>query len=249
MRFLRSLVPAAGCAIVCVAFVVRLQKPDDQLDRPIFVKAVAGKEKPPQKSYEGDIPANGPAELTLLVHMECHGKCVFEAIQALKGLPWADHDNYRIDFDEQTVTVRVTDMRRFDQQQLIESFSARELVPMWLEEIKPLSDVPAVAMDVLSNESYRALTGDWRTDESAERKFWLAIREGMIRLHTTKIGFWTSSTFPIRSVGSEMITCAAGENTFNVTYQKHPNGLAVQIASPSDFQGEFTLYREGQNDK
>jgi hypothetical protein len=149
------------------------------------------------------------------------------------------------------VQVRVADMGRFDEKQLLTALYDRDLVPAWLETIKPSADFPAVAEDVLRHEAVKRLDGEWRTDDSASRKFWLSIHAGHIRLHTTKPGYWTSTRGPILQAGADSLRCAGDTvRPIDVKYKQDGETLTIHVPAPSAYQGEFKLFRgTGEGDK
>jgi hypothetical protein len=162
----------------------------------------------------------------------------------LKSLPWVDIDNYRIEFDEQMVTARVPDMQRFDQKQLLAAFQSRDLSPVYIEEIARASNPAAPEAEIVSSPLLKPLEGEWRTNDVAPRKFWLDVQSGMLRLHTTKLGFWTTRRTPIVSVAKDAITFKEGEKSIALTYKLDLDGLVIEIPAPSVFQGQFKLGRK-----
>jgi hypothetical protein len=146
------------------------------------------------------------------------------------------------------VQVRIPDIKRFDEKQLLKELHGRGLVPAWVEEIKPLPDMPPAASDVLDNQALKALEGEWRTNEVAPRKFWFRVKEGYLRLHTTRHGFWSAATTPILDAGKDWIQYGSDPaKGLQVKYKMEADALVVEVPAPSVYQGRFKLFRKGSD--
>jgi len=162
----------------------------------------------------------------------------------LTSLSWADKDNYRINYDEQKVRIRVPDMSKFDHNQLIEVFTNRGLIGVAIAEFKKVDDLPPAANAAAVREAVKPLNGEWHTDESAEQKFWLKVSGNTIRLHTVDHGFWSTTTSRIHDAGDDWLHFGIDPAKSNeLRYQLKDAALNVQIKFPSSYQGEFKLYR------
>jgi hypothetical protein len=100
--------------------------------------------------------------------------------------------------------------------------------------------------DIASNALLKPLAGAWRTDENAPRKFWLEVQAGMILLHTTKVGLWTSSRTPIVSVENDKIMFQDAEKTIAMSFKLKQTALTISIPAPSVFQGQYELSRKSE---
>jgi len=145
------------------------------------------------------------------------------------------------------VLIRVPDMKRFDQKQLLDAYYARDLVPVWLDEIKIVPEFPTPSEEVRANPNLKKLEGEWRTADEAPRKFWLSFEAGTIRLHTTRLGYWATTRVPLAEVGDDFLKCAVLEKS-PVTYKKVGDVLSINVARQSDFHGQFQLRRKMEDD-
>ncbi len=135
-------------------------------------------------------------------------------------------------------------MKRFDQKQLLDAYYARELTPMWIEQITPINALVPPEMAIATNPDLKSLAGEWQTSEIAPRRFCLDFQAGVIRLQTSKLGFWTSRRTPILSVKGDVITFEEAEKSITMRFKLERGELTIQVPGPSVFQGEFKLSRK-----
>lgn len=135
-------------------------------------------------------------------------------------------------------------MSKFNEIELVQAFYDQHLIPTLLHEVKPLED-PLVPT-ILNDPVLGSLKGEWRTSETARRKFWLTIDRGTVRLHTTKIGHWIWTTAPVLDVGKDWIEYGNPVRKERLTYRLEEKTLTISVPAPSVFQGQFRLRQDNE---